>query len=104
VDADEIAARLRSDAQFRRRALHDPPAVVAEHDLDVPRLKVAARLLRHAVSAEDAGWCEQHAAMFALIASATRVCLTPVGADGEDPAADPSDATSSASVTGETAD
>ena len=99
MDADEIAARLRSDARFRRRALHDPPAVVAEHDLDVRRLKVAARLLGHAVSAEDDGWCEQHAAMFALIASASRVCLTPVGANGGDPSA-----TSSASVSGQTAD
>jgi hypothetical protein len=71
VDADEIAARLRDDAQFRHRALHDPRAVVAEHDLDVLRLKDATRLLGHTVSTEDDGWCEEHAAMFALIASAS---------------------------------
>jgi hypothetical protein len=72
VDADEIAARMRSDDQFRRRALHDPHAVVAEHALDVPRLKAATRLLDHTISAEDDGWCEEHAAMFALIAYASR--------------------------------
>ena len=72
VDADEIAARLRSDAQFRRRALDDPDAVVAEHALDVPRLKAATWLMGHAISAEDDGWCEAHAAMFALIAYASR--------------------------------
>ena len=72
VDADEIATRLRTDAQFRYRALHDPRAVVAEHDLDLPRLKDATRLLDHAVSAEGNDWCEEHAAMFAMIASASR--------------------------------
>ena len=71
VDADEIAARLRNDAQFRHLALHDPRAVVAEHNLDVSRLKDATRLLGHTVSAERDGWCEEHAAMFALIASAS---------------------------------
>ena len=60
-----------SDAQFRRRALHDPPGVVAEHHLDVPGLKVAARLLGHPIS-EDDGWCANSMLMFALIASVLR--------------------------------
>jgi len=71
VSPHEIARRLQHDHPFRRRALRDPGAIVAKHGIAVDDLTEAAHLLAGDVSVSDEEWGEEHAAMFALIASAT---------------------------------
>jgi hypothetical protein len=70
MDAEALAHALRSDPMFRRRALTDTNALLTEHGLAVPLLVDVTTLLAHPGASECSEWCEEHAALFALIASA----------------------------------
>jgi hypothetical protein len=64
--------RLRTDAVFRRSALDDADAIITEHELDAPLLIEASRLMALEQWHASPGGRQQHAALFALVASAQR--------------------------------
>jgi hypothetical protein len=70
VDAHALAESLRDDPAFRSRALTDPGGVVAEYGLHATVLIETTPLLDRDWSPAYPTWCEQHAALFALVASA----------------------------------
>ena len=70
MDAKTLAGWLRTDAAFRGAALADADAIVAEHILDASLLIAVSRMLDLDPWQQSPRGRAEHAALFALIASA----------------------------------